>query len=96
MRTWILAAAIGVAALVAATEAAPAVDCNRVNRELKLGRWPEDVALGMGITLADVNRCKDAPVTSQPRPATSPKPVTNRKSSATRSEPRGSASATPN
>lgn len=45
-------------AFLAAATPSHAVSCDAVNRELKLGRWPEDTALAMGITLAEVNDCK--------------------------------------
>jgi hypothetical protein len=73
----ILIVAFAIAAVLPATASAAAINCNIVNRELKLGKWPADVALGMGITLADVKSCKDkpaAPVRSAP-PARSASPA---------------------
>ena len=51
-------------------------DCNIVNRELRLGKWPEDVALGMGLTLAEVKQCREQP-TAQPGQAGKRAPATN-------------------
>lgn len=69
----ILIVAFAVAALLPAGASAAAVNCNIVNRELKLGKWPADVALGMGITLAEVKSCKDKPA-APPRSASPAKP----------------------
>ena len=57
----ILVVTVAFAAVFSATAAAATVNCNVVNRELKLGKWPADVALGMGVTLSEVNRCKANP-----------------------------------
>jgi hypothetical protein len=67
----ILIVAFAVAAIVPATVSVAAVNCNIINRELKLGKWPADVALDQGVTLAEVKDCKDRPATS--KSSTTPK-----------------------
>jgi hypothetical protein len=52
-----LALAIGLPAFLPAESLA--VNCEVVRKDLKLGRWPEDVALGHGITLSQVKSCQD-------------------------------------
>ncbi len=69
-KQFIIASLVFLASFPVSVSAA-AVDCSRVNRELRSGRWPEDVALGMGITLADVKHCQDEPAASKP-PASAP------------------------
>jgi hypothetical protein len=73
----ILIVAFAVAAVVPATASVAAVNCNIINRELKLGKWPADVALDQGVTLADVKDCKAKPAAAQssttPKTGTTPK-----------------------
>jgi hypothetical protein len=73
----ILIVLFAVAAIAPATASAASVNCNVVNRELKLGKWPADVAVDQGVTLADVKRCKDKPAAVQssttPKTGTAPK-----------------------
>lgn len=60
MRKLVLALPFAVALIAATVSASPAaVNCAAVNRDLKLGRWPEDIAESMGITLSDVKNCRD-------------------------------------
>jgi hypothetical protein len=54
----VLALAIGLPAFLPAESLA--VNCEVVRKDLKLGRWPEDVALGHGITLSQVKSCQDS------------------------------------
>ena len=59
MRKSIVSAFVSVALLAtAAVPALAAVNCDLVNRDLKKGKWPEDIALSMGITLSQVKSCQ--------------------------------------
>jgi hypothetical protein len=81
MRTRSLVAPVGIAILLAASPAALAktVNCELVRKDLKMGQWPADIALQMGITLKDVNSCQNAPATVPPRTATPQKSGTTKK-----------------
>jgi hypothetical protein len=41
-----------------AGNAAAAVNCGIVNRDLKMGRTPQDISERMGVPVSDVNACK--------------------------------------
>jgi hypothetical protein len=83
MRTRSLVAPLGIAILLAASPAlAKTVNCDLVRKDLKMGQWPADIALQMGITLKDVKSCENAPATSSPRPATPQKSGTMKKGAA--------------
>jgi hypothetical protein len=74
----IFIALFAIAAIAPATASAAAVNCNIINRELKLGKWPADVALDQGVTLTEVKGCKDKPAVVQsstppPKSETAPK-----------------------
>jgi hypothetical protein len=74
MQKRILAALCATGFLALGTIASAATSCDAINRELKAGRWPVDVALDKGMTLAQVESCRkhDAPGASQ-KPVDHPK-----------------------
>jgi hypothetical protein len=72
MRKKILVLSLAAAALLPASAAVATVNCNAVNRELRLGKWPADVALDLDVTLAEVQSCKNSPAKAV-REATPPK-----------------------
>jgi hypothetical protein len=57
-----------VCATFVAGNAAAAVNCGIVNRDLKMGRTPQDISERMGVPVADVTACKgkDATETTGP------------------------------
>jgi hypothetical protein len=73
MRKKILAVPLAVTFVVTAGAPAFAVNCDQVNKERKMGRWPEDIALSMEITLADVKSCETKAMPASSRNAAPPK-----------------------
>ena len=86
MKNKVFAGLCSVAILAASTApAVAAVNCGIIKKDLERGRTAQDISERMGVSVAEVNKCKDAPAgpnsttTAAPsgKPGTSPKEATN-------------------